>query len=83
MDTLEEIVPEAALDEAFGNSNFGDSTHREVVKYTLLKYASGYATGFTARCIVLELNLINTEWGLTEKGKGYLYEAFKEGNHSY
>lgn len=80
--TEEEIVTDKQLDAAFGNANFGATTKRDILKNTLLKYACGYATGHTAKCIVYELSLITEKEKLTPKGKEYLWQAFNEG-HSY
>ena len=75
------MVTDKQLDNAWGNANFGESvTKRNLVKYTLLKCASGYYTGKTAKSIVEELGLVKeAKWELTKKGKEYLYEAFASG----
>jgi len=77
---LEKLVSSKDLEKAFGNSNFGDITKREVVRGTLLKYACGYYSGHTAKCIVKELGLITEKLTLTKKGKEYLYYAFADSN---
>jgi tRNA(Ile)-lysidine synthase TilS/MesJ len=77
---LEKLVSEKKLEVAFGNSNFGDITKREVIKSTLLKYACGYYSGYTAKCIVKELGLITEKLSLTKKGKEYLYYSFADLN---
>lgn len=81
MEKVEEIVSDEQLNEIWGNANFGGSlTKREVVKGALLKCASGYYTGFTAKQIVSQLGLVNqVKWTLTPKGKKYLFAAFSGG----
>lgn len=81
-DSVEDIITDEALIKAFGYSNFGDSSKRDVVRYALLKTASGYHNGHTAQCIINELGLTTKKLSLTKKGKEYLYEAFRnETNH--
>ena len=76
METLEKIISNEELNNSWGNAKFGDSSKRDVLKNTLLKCASGYYTGHTAKCIAEDLGLVTTKWTLTKKGKKYLYEAF-------
>jgi len=75
---LEKLISDEELNTAWGNANFGDTSKRDVVKNALLKCASGYHTGNTAKCIVAELGLVTTKWTLTKLGKRYLYEAFSK-----
>lgn len=76
------MITDTEIENAFGNSDFGKTPKRDVLKHTLLKYASGYSTGHTAKCIAIELELYKEEKGLTKKGKEYLFAAFSEG-YSY
>jgi len=83
MDELQKLVPDFKGDIAFTNTNFGSSNPRDVIKDTLLKYASIYHSGSTATAICVELGLIvkgKSRYGynLTKLGKEYLYEAFKD-----
>lgn len=74
---VEEIVGDGHLNKVWGNANFGSISRRELVAFSLLKCACGYYTGFTARQILIELELVNEkEWTLTKKGKEYLWAAF-------
>jgi hypothetical protein len=73
---IEEIITDEQMIKAFGHSNFGNWKPREVLADTVLKYASGYQTGHTAKIIGLELGLITQKGTLTKKGKEYLYESF-------
>ena len=79
---VEELITDQQLETAFGHSNFGSTSKRDILKHTLLKYASGYSTGHTAKCIVSQLGLLNKNETLSKKGKQYLFEAFCDG-HSY
>ncbi len=75
-----EIVTEAELKEAFENTNFGETSNRDVINYNLLKITCGFHIGFTARSILKELQLLHPNNLLTKKGGEYLYEVF--GAHS-
>lgn len=81
--TPEEMITDGEIDHAWGNANFGDflnQNKRELINNTLLKCASGYSTGATAKAIVRQLKLVKEgNWTLTKKGKEYLYEAFSNG----
>lgn len=81
MQKVEEIVTDQELNEIWGNANFGDKlTKRDIVKGALLKCASGFYTGHTAKNIVAELGLVNkVKWTLTKKGKLYLFAAYSNG----
>jgi len=80
MKTEQEILSDDELSAAWGNANFGAATKREVVANTLLKCASGFHTGSTARAIVRELDLVKPlNWALTKKGKEYLFSVFSNG----
>lgn len=73
---VEQIISDEILTKVWGNANFGDCTKRDVLASTLLKCASGYYTGHTAKCIAEELGLVTKKWTLTKAGKLYLYYAF-------
>jgi hypothetical protein len=79
---LSELITDEDLTIAWGNANFsGELSNRDVLKYILLKYASGFGTGYTAYCIASELGLIyKDKIKLTKKGQEYLYFAFFQGN---
>ncbi len=76
MSELQKIISDEELNKVWGNANFGNCSKRDVLRSTLLKCASGYYTGHTAKCIVEELGLVTKKWTLTKKGKQYLYESF-------
>lgn len=77
--SLQEIVTDAELDAVWGSANFGSFTKREIIKDTLLKCLGGYSTGHTAKTIAKELGLVfANKWGLTKKGREYLYLAIKD-----
>lgn len=80
MHNVEEIISEIDLDRAFGNSNFGTISKREVVRNSLLKCVGGFRTGHTAKCIVEELGLVRrSEWKITKLGGRYLFAAYSNG----
>lgn len=79
MKELEEMLSTEKVDVAFKGTNFGSMSNRDVIRYSLLKYATGYCTGHTAKQVCTELGLVSKS-GLTKAGKQYLYEAFCEGN---
>ena len=79
METVEQILTDEQINIAWGNANFGSISKRNVVAGALLKCASGYYTGNTAKCIVEELGLVTKKWTLTKLGKRYLFAAFYGG----
>ncbi len=74
-DQIKALIPDELLTKAFENTNFGSTPYREVVRESLLKCASGYTTGRTAKIICMELGLVTAKWTLTKHGKEYLYES--------
>jgi hemoglobin-like flavoprotein len=79
MESVEQILTDEQINNAWGNANFGESKKRDVVANALLKYASGYKTGHTIQCICHELGLIRKHCNLSTKGKQYLYAHFSRG----
>jgi hypothetical protein len=79
MESVEQILSDEQINNAWGNANFGESNRRDVVANALLKYASGYVTGYTIAQICRELGLITKQCKLTALGKQYLYEAYANG----
>lgn len=80
MTELQKIVSDEAVEREFKNTNFGSRKPREVIADTLLKYACGFRSGFTARTILANLGLLTVRQKSTtvsRMGKNYLYEAFK------
>lgn len=81
----QEIISDEEIEQVHGNANFGPSlTKRDVVRFGVLKCASGYYQGNTSKLICVEHDLINTKKGkyeLTSKGKEYLWEAFNRGSN--
>lgn len=63
-----------------GNANFGSSDAYDVIKEAVLKVASGYSTGNTVRCMMIELHLIHNGGRLnntlTRYGKSCLWEWY-------
>ena len=67
------------LRAAWGNSNFGDTSKRNVLRVALLQYACKYSTGRTIECICKELGLITSQRSLTKTGNEYLFGAYENG----
>lgn len=79
MDNLQKIISDELVDKVWSNANFGDKmSKRDIIRYGLLKCASGYYTGFTLKNILSELGLTKN-LTLTKIGRIYLYEAFSNG----
>lgn len=77
---LQEMISDEQIDKVWGSANFGTTSKREIIRNTLLKCASGYYTGHTAKYIVIELGLVNkVKWTLTKLGQQYLFEAYSDG----
>ena len=75
------IITDRAIDIAWGNADFGESLNnkrRIVVRNALLKTACGFSNGHTAECIIRELGLVDNNLNLTNIGKEFLWESFKE-----
>ena len=81
-DKLQALVSDKELENAFGNSDFGEKDKRVVLKHILLKFACSYSTGHSAKSIAFELGLITSKNVLSVKGKEYLFDAFCDG-YSY
>ena len=77
--TLDEV------ERVWGNANFGPDLNKnkmEVVKGSLLKWASEYSTGYTAFRILVELGLITDKKRITWRGRRQLWEFFGKGCNS-
>lgn len=80
METVQDLVTDKQIDLAWGNAKFGDKhSKRDVIANTLLKCASGYNTGHTAKSIVEDLGLVTHKWELSQRGKRYLFAAYSGG----
>jgi len=79
MKTTIELISDEQINNAFGNANFGSISQRSVVAGAILKCASGYYTGHTAKCILEELGLVTKKWTLTKLGKNYLFAEYSSG----
>jgi hypothetical protein len=75
MKELVDIISDERVNDVMCFTDFG-LPHRDVIKYALLKYATGYQTGSTAKYCLIEFGLISQKLVLTKKGKEYLYFAF-------
>lgn len=71
------MVTAEEIDAVWGNSNFGTMSRENVVKYGLLKCASGYYQGYTSKHILIDLKLITEKtYKLTRRGRYCLWEFF-------
>jgi hypothetical protein len=71
------MVTSEEIDSVWGNADFGTMPRENVIKFGLLKVASGYSQGYTSRGILKELGLVTDKLGmLTKRGKFCLYEYF-------
>ena len=78
MKTNTTMVTLPEIDTVWGKADFGGMlTKDEVVRFGLLKCASGYYQGHTSRRILKELKLITDKYNLTKRGRYCLYEYFK------
>lgn len=75
-DKAAEIISDEEIERVHGNANFGSMGKREVVNQGVLKCASGYYQGHTSTQIITEHGLIDDKYGLTPKGRMYLWAAF-------
>jgi hypothetical protein len=74
---IEHTISDELIDQKWGYANFGTNiSKREVIANALLKYACGFATGYTIEQICLGLKLINKNCQLTTLGKQYLWQSY-------
>jgi len=74
---LEKLLSENDINKAWGNASFGgDISKRDVIQNALMKFATGYGTGYTIEQICRELKLITKQCNLTTLGKRYLYDSY-------
>jgi len=74
-------VTEGEVEKVWGNANFGsdlNSRKMDVVKGSLLKWASGFHSGYTAFRLLVELDLMTEKKRLTVRGKRQLWEFFSK-----
>jgi hypothetical protein len=75
-----EIVTDADIEKVWDNADFGSMSKRDVIRFGLLKAASGYHQGHTSMQIITELGLVTyANHNITKKGREYLWEAFSNG----
>jgi len=79
---MEDFTPLTTEDveKVWGNANFGPALNdnkMELVKVSLLKWACGYTTGYTAWSILDDLGMMERYEGLSVKGKKQLWYFFK------
>tara|TARA_R110002096_G_scaffold306489_2_gene501151 strand:- start:741 stop:992 length:252 start_codon:yes stop_codon:yes gene_type:complete len=76
---LKLLASDRAVEKVFAHADFGSRENRNVIKFALLKVASGYANGYTAQCIIERLGLCENDKELTINGKEYLWLSFENG----
>lgn len=81
MNKLNSVVSDKDMEKAFGNSDFGGLPPRSILKFGLLKVVCGFYQGYTSKTILNELNLIDSNYKITTKGREYLWQAFKENSN--
>lgn len=79
--TEQEIISDTEIERVHANANFGSYPKRDVVKFGVLKAASGFYDGSTAKAICTEHGLFvkdsfHSTPTLTTKGGQYLWAAF-------
>ena len=75
-----DFVTQEEIDKAHGNSNFGAISNLDVVRFGVLKCASGYYQGYTSTRICRDLGLISPGYRVTAKGRKHLWHWFGEKN---
>jgi len=79
LDLNKTMITDGEINAVWGNANFGTMSRIDVVKYNLLKIASGYDTGHIAKTILFDLGLLNRRNSLlTKRGKYCLYAFFNQ-----
>lgn len=76
-----EIISDEEIERVHAKASFGDMTKRDVVRFGVLKCASGYYQGHTSKTICMEHGLIDENYSLTRRGKMYLWAAFSGGSN--
>jgi hypothetical protein len=77
---LPTMVTAEEIDSVWGNANFGTMSREDVVKFGLLKCASGYYQGHTSKSILIALGLVTERYNVTRRGRYCLYEFFGKGS---
>ena len=72
----QEILSDEQVNQVHLGSDFGCTSKRDVVRFAVLKCASGLTSGSTAEGIILKNGLITTSYRLTRTGQKYLWAAF-------
>lgn len=79
-ETVQEIISDDELFEAFKNTNFGTLDFRYIIAIATLKCLSGYAQGYTSKYVSTKLGLISPTYKVTAKGRQYLYLHYSKGD---
>lgn len=77
-----EMITVDEYNSAFQGTNFGpDPDYKDLVKWGLMKTATGYLPGYTMLCVMRELGLVNQSRlnrCLTARGRYCLWGFFKD-----
>ena len=73
---MSNILTFEEIDAVWGDAKFGGNDRTTVLESGILRFACGYVPGRTLTAICLNLNLIDADYTLTNKGKMYLWECF-------
>ena len=80
---IQDIISDDEVERVHANAQFGSMSKRAVIAEALLACAGGYTPGSTALTILSEHGLLHLSTirkrtkVLSNKGRKYLYEAFK------
>ena len=79
-ESTREMVTDKEIESAFKGTDFGSEKPDEIIKWGLLKTASGYTPGHTAKAILQELRLLSfSGHHLTNRGRYCLWVYFRVG----
>lgn len=74
---ITDLVSDAELYAAFTNTNFGHSDFRGLLAQGCIKALAGWHQGHTLTGILQELGLTSSKYKVTDKGRHYIWMAFK------
>jgi len=83
--TIEQLVPEYAVEQVFANTKFGVTPHRQIISDTVRSINEGHRCGSTATQCCVEIGLVLNpkprKYELSITGKKYL-ELLKEAENA-
>lgn len=73
------VIDDSEIEQVFDGTNFGSCTdYRKILRQGVLKTVAGYHSGRTLTMIMQGLFLIDNESKITNKGRMFLWESFRE-----